>query len=90
MKNMTDEQKTSFLLKIPNINEYKLLSSNNKKLILKGGNDMKEYNNIYNKKSENFYYKYNFKFKYKADNDILKENYNNYLKDPKIKKNYYH
>jgi hypothetical protein len=69
LKYMTNEQKTNFLLQIPNINEYILLSSNDNKLILKGGNDdMKEYNNIYNKKSGNYYYKLkDNKFYYKVE-----------------------
>jgi hypothetical protein len=32
------------------------------------------------------YHKYGFKFKYDEDNEILKENYNNYQNDPKITK----
>ena len=33
------------------------------------------------------YHKYGFKFKYDEDNEILKENYMNYLSNPKITKN---
>lgn len=32
------------------------------------------------------YHKYGFKFKYEKDNEILKENYNNYQNNPKITK----
>lgn len=32
------------------------------------------------------YHKYGFKFKYDEDNETLKDNYNNYLNNPKIKK----
>ena len=32
------------------------------------------------------YHKYGFKFKYDEDNETLKDNYNNYMSDPKITK----
>lgn len=53
MANMTDEQKTMLLVKIPYINMFKLLSMHENKIKLIGGNS-NNYNEEYNNKTGKF------------------------------------
>ena len=70
MKNMTNEQKTLFLLKIPYIDLFKLSKTYERNIILRGGNpkDKKvkiDYDKEYNKE----YYNNNGKFNIEIDNN---------------------
>ncbi len=72
-KFFNNEEKSNLLQRIPNLNEYNLVLSKRKNLILKGGNKETEdyeniYNNIYNNKSGKFYLKINDnKYYYRTD-----------------------
>lgn len=61
MMNMTNEQKTMLLVKIPYINMFKLSSIYEKKINLIGGNLSELYKNTYNKEYNNETGKYNIK-----------------------------